>query len=390
MFLSYIHYRTYFSIGALLSAGVVFLIHGSSAFARSGFSSELKSSSVYDTNPLARSDNLESSEIFGLETTASLIFANEKASQALSAGLSFSRNQFNDSDFNSNDISLSLRAQRQIKRWFLSFTGRGVRDTTRISTNDVLGQGNIVVGNRTSFFASPSVVYNYSDRNSIGLNIDWQRRSYDDKTGLVDYRTYSLSPFVSRKLSKLQDLSLALLYQDYQSTDGQDNGVKSLGPFATWKYNFQRNMMLELSFGLLRTEFDGIGTTARSETNPTYSANLEYNGQLNTASLTMERSRQPSSNGSEVDFTSIGISNTYEISPRWNIDLNADYRKSKQSGFSSGNLDSSYGGSVGATYDISRQLKFSTSYRYLNESFIDNDSDASRNIIRAGVEYSLY
>ena len=381
--------RAHYINAALLLGAVFLILPNSAANARDGFSYRIKAEGVYDTNPLTRSDNFSNDSIYGVETTGSLLFTQQTPTQNIDADLSITRNQFNDSDFNSNDGSLALRASKEIKRWLFRFTGKGEYDTTRSTEIDIIGRNNVVAGRRTSLNASPSLVFNYSPRNSVGLNTDWAQRQYASETFLTDHRTYSLSPYYARKLTRLQTLSLALLYQNYTSTSGPDVEVESIGPFLNWEYDFTPSSTLELSFGLLRTEFDGFGTDGGSETNPIYSAKYEHEGDRHITSLSLERAREASSNGSELDVTTAQLNNTTKITPRWDINFSAEYKDAEQSEFSTNNLDNSYYGSIGASYEITRNLKFSTSYLYLDKSFTDDSASATKNIIRAGIEYAM-
>lgn len=363
---------------------------GSSAYARDGWRTFFGSEVVYDFNPLTRSDDFSIDDIIGNETTASLVFKRDLRRTSLYADLSYTRNQFNETEFNSNDISLLVRARQKIKRWVLSFTGEAKKDTTRTSQFDTFGQSNVVVGRRDSFSIAPSLVYSVSPRINAGINTNWDQKDYANATGLVDHRTYSLSPFVSYNYSPRQTFSLAMLYQDYTSLEGADVNVESIGPFVTWDYEFLPRTMLTLSLGLLSTEFDGVGTSNDREINPIYSLEIEHEGKRFISTLKAERARRASSDGSENDITSVDFRNVYTITPRWDLDLRANYQKAESSEFASSSLDQSYSGTIGTTYDISRRLSFSTSYRYVNESFNNNRSDATRNVVRAGLEYSFY
>ncbi|MGH1402761.1 MAG: hypothetical protein ACRBDL_00805 [Alphaproteobacteria bacterium] len=378
------------SFSGLSIIGMSLLLSSASheAHAKNGISLELRQSGVFDTNPLMRSDNASQDIIRGMETTASVVFSQRNNNQIFNTTLSVKRNQFDVSEYNATDFFWKLNTKKETGRWIWGMNSSLDYDTPRTADESTLGQL-ALSDRRFAFSISPSVIYKFNHRKSFGLNTRWIQKHYSDGSTLTSHQTQTISPFLSFQLTRNDTTSFALQYQRYASLEAPSLDVNSIGPFVTWQRQMSANTLLEASFGLLGTRYSGIGQPGGWEINPIYSLKLQHTGTRNIASISINRARQALTNGTETDITTAKIKNEYAISPIWDLDLQSEYKMAKQSALSSDDLDNSYSASVRTEYNISRQMQLAVSYKYAKENYISSRDQATRNILRASLDYNL-
>ncbi len=373
---------------SVLGSAIYLLCFSNSVLARDGFSVGVKETAVFDTNPLMRSDDIPQDIIRGLESTALVQYKRESSSRIFATSASIRRNQFNVSGYNTTDFFLDLNFRKEAARWVLGLNGSLKYDTPRSSNENAFGLTRLS-DRRLNFSVSPSFVYKVSHRTSLGINTLWSETSYNDGSSLADHRTQMVSPFFSYNIDYRNTWSVAFQYQQYKALDGIGLTSDSVGPFLTWAHNFTPNTMIEASFGVLGSRYSGNVQQGNWKLNPIYSFNIEHSDQRNTAIFSVGRARQALTNGTETDITTAQISDKFLIAPKWLLNVKTDYKKARQSSFSSDDLDNSYSAYIDTEYDISRDLKFSMSYKYTQENYTTNKDQASRNVIRASFDYKL-
>ncbi len=377
----------FFGLSTLGSA-LYLLCFSSSVFARDGFSVGIKETAVFDTNPLMRPDNTPQDTIRGIESTASVEYKRENRSRVFMTDASIRRNQFDISGYNTTDFFFNLNFKRQTARWITELNGSVKYDTPRTSDENALGLTRLS-DRRLNFSVSPSFIYKLSRRKSMGINTLWSETVYNDGSSLTDHQTQTVSPFLAYTMDYRNTLSVAFQYQQYQALSGRELTSDSVGPFLTWQHSLTPKTTIETSFGMLGTRYTGDAQQGDWEINPIYSFKIEHSDQQNTAIFSISRARQALTNGTESDITTAQISNEFAIAPKWLLNVKTEYKKAKQSSFSSDDLDNSYSAYIDTAYDVSRDLKFSMSYKYAQENYITNKDQASRNVIRASLDYKL-
>ena len=364
------------------------LLPSKTANAQNGTQIEINEAAVYDDNPLMRSDDNTVDTIKGIESTLRLTYQHKSPSRFFNTTAALKYNKFDKSGYNSTDFLFDLNYRKEMNRWLWRLSASFDYDTPRTANESTLGLVQLS-DRRIAYSASPSVIFKISRRKSIGFNSTISQKNYSSGSTSVDHRTYSLSPFYSYSLDFRNTISAAYQYQRYQALSGAELNVDSTGPFFIWNHNLTPNMVLEGSLGFLGTRYTGVAQTGEWEINPIYSLEIEYTGQRNTTAFSVSRARQALTNGTETDITTTQLSNEFMIDPKWALNIKAEYKKTKQSSFSSDDLDNSYSAYIDTKYDISRDLNVSMSYRYAQESYITDRDEASRNVVRASVNYKL-
>ena len=371
----------------LLGASIYLLSFSNTAIAQDGFHLEVRENAVYDDNPLMRSADNAIDTIRGLETTALVGYNHNSNSSVFNTTTTIRHNQFDISRYNSTDFFLDINYRKEKARWAWGLNGSFDYDTPRTADESTLGLVQLS-DRRMAYSISPNLIYKLSPRKSLGLNASITEKNYSSGSASTDHRTRTISPFYSYDIER-NTISVAYQYQQYEALSRSELNVDSTGPFLTWRNDITPNTAIETSFGMLGTRYTGIGQSGEWEINPIYSFGVEHSGKQNTLTLSINRARQALTNGTETDITTLKIQDQFMIAPLWALKIQTEYKKVKQSSFSSTDLDNSYSAYIDTKYDISRDLKFSMSYRYAQDSYITDREDASRNVVRASLNYKL-
>jgi len=349
---------------------------------RSGFIARFKEIAVYDSNPLMRERNARA--IRGSETTASLGYNKETTKTTFRSALSATRNQFNNSKFNSTDFHGFSGMKLDLRRWQLSLDAKAGYDTTRTSELTTLGL-DVDSTRVASYSVSPSVSYNLSPRSFLALSGNWNERRYDDAS-LTDYRTYSITPAFAHNLTSKQQVQFSWLFNRYQSLENSQKRVNTTGPSVSWTYVFRPYLSLKLSGSMLKTKYSGYASaTDQDDYTPSYSSILSYTGNNHDLEFSVIKSRQPYANGTESYLTTFAVQDKYNVNQNVSLNFGADYQDAKQPPVSTDSLDNAWSVTAGALYKISRNWGLTASYKHKEEALISDDETASQDIMRVGL-----
>lgn len=356
------------------------MAHTSQARDNSRF--EINQNFVSDSNPRNLSEGDDS--IFGSETRLSYILDRETPISALETLLSISRNQFNDSDYNTTNYSLRSGYERNSLRWTAGFDGSVLYDTTREQNTTNLG---ILteVNRRFTWTFGPRLQYKINPRTSIALNTQWLERFYKSDN-LVDYRVITASPTLLYDVSPLQNISFALRYRSFNTLES-DQSVDSIGPSVGWSYNFHPQYSLSLNAGALASKFSGYENDG-TEVNPIYEARLNYIGERNKANIGITRSRDAYPNGTEYDLTSVAAENEYTINPLWAFNAGISYRMTEQPNFTTDDLGHTWQQTTQLNYAPAEQWNVSLSQQY-NFEELESGENSDRHIFKLNLGYSF-
>jgi hypothetical protein len=340
---------------------------------------------LYDSNPLFRQSNVDS--ISGFETKAFWDFLRLTPMQSLSGRATVIRNEFNDSSFDSTDYAFNIDYTKNTPQWLASLGAGFNYDTTRTADATTLG-----LINRSERFLSwnvrPSLSYNVSSRTQLALNTILSENRYDSDN-LTDYRILQATPTVLTQLTPQQTASFAVQTRRYTSLENRDEKVDSFGPNIGWTYQFHPRYNLQLSGGFLATKFKGFPTINEDwDYNPTYAASMNYDSEVQQASLGVTRTRQPFSNGADYDLTRINANYRLQINPDLSTTANASYEMTQDAEFSSNDLDEAWKAGIGMNYSPTPHWRFSLSQNYQDRQLL-NGQDADRHIIKLGFTYSF-
>lgn len=374
---------------SILQAGslaiiLILLLSGKGFAGNTNIRMYINETGVWNTNPLMLSRNEKN--IYGSETTAALTLIDEMPCTRINAGVSATRNQFNQSDFNGTDFYGQTGFTWRSARWETALDGKISYDTTRTSELTTLGQ-NIGSVRHMSYSLLPRISYNTSQRSKIEIAGSWLESRYEDSF-LSDYRTLSVLPSFVYSLTPRQQAILSVQAQRYQSLENTDLHIDSIGPSIGWSASLTPNFSAELSIGALGSKFYGYATSEQGvDWNSIFSGVLSYKNEQNRANVSATRYRQPYSNGSEASLTKLSAEGTYSFNPKLSLQLDANYQFAEQSPLSTNNLDTAWGGAAAFSYKITKRWDITASYRYRKETLTGTRGDAEQNIIRVGLSY---
>lgn len=366
-----------------LAAGFFLLNPAAANAEKSGFIAKFKEIAVYDSNPLIRNKNKAS--IIGSETTASVKYAKKAITHQFKAGVSFTRNQFNNSKFSFTDFYGFSGLNFEKNKWNFSIDGNALYDTTRSNELTTLGL-DIESTRRYSYSLKPKISYKISPRNILNLSANLKERYYDD-TSLTDYRTYFIKPAFAHKISPKQTVRFGWLFSRYQSLEGSARSLNTGGPSLNWAYIFRPYLSLKLSGNLLKTKYHGYSgiTRQKDKYNPTYSAIIEYGDTNNDIEISVVKTRYPYPNGTESYITTYAVRDIYDVNKKLSFDIAANYQDARKPPFSTDSLDTAWNIMSGLSYKISKNLNMRASYEHCEERLKNDDGAAKRNIVKLGL-----
>ncbi len=340
---------------------------------------------IYDTNPNMFSANKES--IKGFATKLFLGLDNETETSKFKSEFAVTRNQFNDSSFNSTDFLLNTNYEKNLLRWDYGIGAMVRYDTTR--DEDITNSGIITRSdNRLTLKATPHIGYQVSSLTKLSLAGLWQSIYYDDNN-LTDYTVVSLTPTATYNLHPLHTLFASIQIRHYKALENAEREVNSIGPYLGWSYKFRPKYTLNLFAGALASKFKGYAPADDEwQVNPTYSAKVNYDGEKNNFSVGVTRSREASINGTEYDQTKIQAQNLFTINPIWSLTTKLSYTDIKQSNVTLNDLENSAEEYMSLNYNLSTNWVVSLSQQYKIEELQSGDQE-ERAVVKLNLTYKF-
>lgn len=339
---------------------------------------------VWVSNPLLLSEGYN--DIYGFETDASVEFGKKTDSSHFHTKIQVSRDQYDDSGFNSTDLKLDADYIKRTDTMSFSVDGYYDYGTTKRSEISTLGLVDVGVIRRVGSSLSPKLSYGFSERGMVSLSGEWRENRYRSDN-LTDYRILSISPSFAYKLTEVQTLMVLLQAQQYGSLDSRSQKVESVGPSLGWLYDYNPEFSIELYAGMMETRYRGYNSVDDDwEMNPVYSGVLRYQGEVNDSSFGASRSRQAYANGTESYLTTFMAKETFRYNEQFSLTLEGNYYLAKQPPASTNDLDKAWEGRTSLTYNINDDWSALGSFRYRKEELTDG-GDADRNIVRVGLTY---
>ena len=375
-----------YSTKVVILTTALFVVFSASAFSKNvDLQIDFSEKAVWDSNPTLLSKNEKA--LYGSTTTASLSAIKKMQNRKLSTTFSGTRNQFNLSEFSSSDFKGLVGVSWNSSRWEISFDGSLNYDTTRTSEITTFGK-NIGAVRRISYLLSPKISYMTSPRSKIEISGSISKSRYAASAFLNDFKTLSLIPSFIYNISPTQQAILSIQAQRYQSMEGRDFYIDSIGPSIGWSASITPRLTAQLSVGIIGSKTRGDGILSQNMVwNDIFSAALLYSNQKNSLNISATRSRRPFSNGTESVLTSLSIKDIYNFNERLSLDTNAKYQFNELPDNSAGNLDTILSGGTTLTYKKSKQWNITTSYKYKKQTLTGSDNEAEQNIVRVGLSY---
>ncbi|MDD3182177.1 MAG: hypothetical protein PHD48_05165 [Alphaproteobacteria bacterium] len=341
-------------------------------------------SGVWDSNPLRRKTDIK--ELYGETTAPKISIKKEQPTTSLALSAWIENSIFNQHEYNTTDFYGRLNLAKKTERLTVQLGASGDYDTTRTSELTTFGIATEAV-RHSRYSMGPSVSYLLSPISEISLSGDYAKARYDAHN-YVDYHTVSISPAYTRKFSEKYSGLVALNARRYESDEGIDRIVDSIGPSIGVVAKFSDRWSGDIRIGQEASRDKRADVVVRDWTwNSIYSANISFKGDQDLVRFSLSRAQQPYGNGSESLLTTLSLNGEKKVNQLFSVNGGGDYQFSGESQTESRQMDTQFSGKAGLVYHITETLGLTSSYMYKYESFMDDDSVVKQNIVRLGLTY---
>jgi len=344
----------------------------------------LSEQGVWDSNPMMLTQNVK--EIYGETTMPRVLFFDKTETSKIGFDAWLENSVFNRSEYNATDYHAQLDFTKQTQRLHFGVQGKLDYDSTRTSEISNFGQATLL-SRHLGYAASPTIGYDLSQLSKVELTGSYDRSIYDKAT-YVDYRTVSFSPAYTRKLTELYSGIILANLRRYQTEEGMDKIVDSVGPMIGFSAVFTPKLSGQLRVGAEASREKGAGLVTQDWMwSSVFSSNMTYTGDQDTFRLLASRAQQSYGNGNNALLTSFGVQEEKQMTPKVTLRVGLTYQFSDKDKSSAANLDAQYIGDAGLTYHVVEKLDVTTSYYYRNESYVHRAQTAQKSIARVGLVY---
>ncbi|MBK1719924.1 outer membrane beta-barrel protein [Thiocystis violacea] len=297
------------------------------------------------------------------------------------------------SDLDETDGMLGFLSARQMGRSRFKFDGEFNYDST--STSEVSTTGFVQANKRRQrFLLSPSWNYTLTPRSQVEASFSYQGVAYED-VELIPLFDYSFSQVGLTLIHSLSERSQGFSRVTYDKYDASTVDTQSDN------YGFELGANYRLSETLTFSAFAGLrhskaetpglfGIEETENTGPLFETSLTKTFQVGQLNLKADRSLLPSSSGTLLDTTSLGMSFDYPIGPRWTLSFSAEGYKNRTPDGNSSSSDRDYlSFSPRLRHRLSESLYLDLGYRYRWQKYDTRSDEAESNAIYLGLQYSL-
>lgn len=344
----------------------------------------LAETAVWDTNPMMRTQDVKT--LYGATTTPRFHLEKETPTSGLSLTTWLENNVFNLHEFDSTDFHGQTELNKKTQRLSTALGLTGDYDTTRTSELTTFGLDTGTI-RHLGYSASPTVEYALSPLSKVGLTGNYSKSIYD-ASNYVDYHTFSASTSYQQNFNERYAGVLALSARRYQSDEGPERFVDSIGPTLGVLATITPEWSAELRAGreVSRDKLDGM-IVQDWTWNSIYTAKLHYKGDQDQFLFSSERAQQAYANGTDSLLTTLAVRDDHRINELFSVNMALSYQFSDDEQTTDNRLDNLYAGNLGVTYHVTSSFGLSTSYGYKRETFTREDGIARQNIVRLGLTY---
>lgn len=297
------------------------------------------------------------------------------------------------SDLDETDAALGLKSAYQLGRHRFGLDGALNYDSTL--TSEIATSGLVQTNKRRErILLSPSWTYSLTSRLESTASFSYQNVAYEDVKliPLFNYRFDTAGLTLTYALSERSKVFGRATYARYDA-DEVNTRSNSYGVEAGANYLLTETMSLTAFAGVRNTKAETptfFGTYETENTGPIFELALTKSFDQGQFRVTADRSLVPSSSGTLLDTTALGLSLDYRLGPRWTFLLAADgYRNRTPEGDSSGYDRDYLSLSPRLRHRLTQSLDLELSYRYRWQSYDSAASDASSNAVYLTLRYSL-
>jgi len=339
----------------------------------------------YDSNPLLLTTGERS--LWGSITSPEFIIGDKTPETTVASDTIFTRNTFNQTNFDSNDVHSKLNLAQQNDKWATSFLGNVDYDTTRTSELSVYNNLHTTPVRHLGESLNPQIAYSFLPTDKLSLLGNYSEAQYGN-TVFTDYHSYSISPTYSHSFDERNLGFISLEAQRYQALDNGENINDTVGPSIGWQKTFTEQLSGKASVGFQETRQKTVTTP-----NPAWTAQYNYAGSLNfrgdqdLISANASRSEYPFGNGTEALLTQLTLSETHALNPLFSLGAQGSYEFASYQASSAGSLQSLASGTGNVTYHMTDQVDLTATYEYEYETLIGNSNSAQKNIGLLSISY---
>jgi opacity protein-like surface antigen len=296
-------------------------------------------------------------------------------------------------DLDETDVTLGVTSAYQLGRSRFKFDGQLDHDSTL--TSEISTSGYVQANKRRERFQlSPSWLYTLSPRTQVETTLSYEKVAYEDVDviPLFDYSFARAGLTLTHALSERVQAMNRLSFDRYDATQ-VDTLSDSYGVEFGTSYQLSETTTLTGFAGVRHSRAETptwFGIEESDNTGPLFQLTLNRRFEVGQLRLTAARSMLPSSSGTLLDTTSLGVGFDYPIGPRWTFSLNASgYRNRTPDGESSSNDRDYLSFSPKLSHRLSSALSLDLSYRYRWQQYDQRENDADSNAIYLGLQYSF-
>jgi hypothetical protein len=338
----------------------------------------------YNTNPLLLTTG--ASALWGSITSPELIVGDKTPTSLAALDTIFSSNNFNQSDFNSNDVHSKLNLSDQNERWTTSFQGNVDYDTTRTSEISIYNNVNTLPVRHLGESFTPDVTYNFLPTDKLGLTGNYSQSTYGNTT-FTDYDSYSVTPSYTHNFDARNAGIFSLEAQRYSALDNGTDITDTVGPSVGWQTIFTDRLSGNAAIGFQETREKTSLDSTPWTTEYNYAAGLNYKGIKDLLNFDASRSEYPFGNGTEALLTQVNLKETHNINSLFSIGGQGGYQSATYPQNADGDLKSLITGSGNLTYHATDHIDIAATYVYEDETLIGNSSSAHSNTALLSVTY---
>lgn len=352
----------------------------------------------YDSNINFSFRDRRSDIIFRVYPSVDLSYASDVSQytgRLALTGMHYSR----DSKFDKIDQNFSFSGKREVlPRLSLSFSGSYTLDTTL--QEELTASGFIITRSpRQSFFLSPGLGYQLTERDTLALSYGYGQVIYQDPE-FRDYTTHRVSLSYGHLLANARTTLNASISGSTVNYSRGGNDYPTLNLAAGVTYRVAEDFSLSAQAGINLTRFreltggrgPGGRIVLREET--TFSVSpflgLATTRRWTRTSLTVgiNRTQSPSAAGRLLEYYQGFIGLSHEISERLKAGLDGSlyYSTSSREEGNYENLVFSFGPQM--SYQLTERLTFTSSYRFGFRNDLVTDQTSQRHQVVVSLNYS--
>ncbi len=354
----------------------------------------LEQSIEYDDNI---NMNVDSSSVFGYLLKP--VFGFEWNTSVMNASVTGRGDirRYDDKQWDCDAFSLNADQQYQQKTSIFSVAGNYSKSC---SYSDQLSDTGIIVPDTQSeaYNLSPSWSWQWSGLDRVSISPSYSQTVYSStSTGTVnsnfqDNKIYSLNISENHSWNRRLNSAASLFFS--RSEFGNSANISTQNSYGfqlSGGYNITRMWSVNMGAGLNWVQSPSNSNVNNSRNSSLlrtelFNFGLGYSDRRINYALDYTRRNSPSASGQIIEYSTVNVNFSYEISRQWAFNIDGSMTKNKSIGQSAFQISSDrtyYTATIGLVWDIDKEWRLSTSYRYRRQEFTSSGITQVTNIQRS-------